>query len=875
MAARALIALLSAVVVPGLVFADAPPAVTVTRATGALRVDGHLDESAWQSVRMVDCFVQRDPVEGGQPSERTEVRLLYDSEALYVGAMLFDSAPDSIVARAARRDVPTRSDGFTIFLDPLSDGRNGYMFRVTAAGTQVDALLHNDNQNDRSWDGAWTARTARAPGGWSVEMRIPFTDMRYDESGRWRINMRREIARRAEADFLVFTPRKETGFVSRFLELSGLRRIPARGRWDVSPYLSTKQERALAAASDPFHDGSATSTTGGVDVRRALGSRMTLSAAIHPDFGQVEVDPAVVNLTDLETFFPEKRPFFVEAASSYEFGLTGPAEAPQFGWTHPLLFYSRRIGRAPHGAVSASTYSDVPDGAAILAAVRASGKPRKTISLAAMHAVTERERARLSSGGATSYQDVEPLTYYGALRVRNDAADGNRGAGLLGTLASRRLLVPDMRRQLASSALVVGADAWSFLGESRAWVVSGWGAVSRIAGDSASLISLQRSSAHYLQRPDAAHTGVDSSATAFAGSAARLLVSKERGNVVFNAAVGAIGPRFEPNDIGFLTRADVVNAHVQAGYRWTDPGRVARSALVSATAHHSRDHDWNHTATGYRTTAAAQTLGYWDASAWIEYQPQSVDVRKTRGGPRVIRPASWEGDAASSSDSRKALVVSVRLHGSRDAENTWLLSTTLGFDWRPWPASLLSVRPAVVRSRQDAQYVQSNADRFATGTYGRRYVFATLTQTQLQTAIRAEWTFTPAVSFQLFAQPLFSVNAFTDFKELRRANSYDFLVYGTEGSTIDLASGKVDPDGPGPAASFRLTDPDANLVSLRGTAVLRWEYAPGSELFFVWTQDRSNTESSESLDVGDSFDRLGGTAPRNVFLVKATYRLSL
>lgn len=358
--------------------APSPSAVTVTaiRLDGPIVLDGALSEPVWQQGTPVTRFLQSDPYEGATASERTEVRVAYDEDALYVGARMYDSHPDSIVSRLCRRDVSIQSDRFAVFLDPFHDHRSGYYFMVNAAGVQYDGTLFNDSWDDDSWDAVWQAKARLDDQGWTAEMRIPYSQLRFARANPvvWGIDLRREITRRSERAYLVYPPKSQSGFVSRFPDLVGIEGVTPGGSIELMPYVTGKAEYLNHADNDPFNDGSRYDPGGGADLRMGVGGNLTLNATVNPDFGQVEVDPAVVNLSDVESYFQEKRPFFVENSRIFSFGNEGANDYWGFNWPEPAFFYSRRIGRSPEGSVPDASFSDTPTGTQILGAAKLTGK---------------------------------------------------------------------------------------------------------------------------------------------------------------------------------------------------------------------------------------------------------------------------------------------------------------------------------------------------------------------------------------------------------------------------------------------------------------------------------------------------------------------
>lgn len=852
---------------------DRPATVRAARISTPIAVDGSLTEGAWRGTP-VTGFLQRDPDEGKAATERTEVFITYDDEAIYVGARLFDSSPDSIIARLARRDTYTPADRFMVFLDPYHDGRSGFYFGVNAAGTRYDGTLLNDDWDDDSWDGVWQAAAQRDSAGWSVEMRIPYSQLRFQRADiqTWGVNFSRDIARRNERDYLVYTPRNGSGFVSRFVNLSGLDNIRPPTRFEVTPYVTSRAEFTDHAAGDPFNDGSTFGSNVGADLKIGLGSNLTLDGTINPDFGQVEVDPAVVNLSDFETFFPEKRPFFIEGSNIFDFGSGGANNNWGFNWGNPDFFYSRRVGRPPQGGVPDADYVNSPTGSSIISALKLSGKVGSNWSVGTMHALTAREMADVDLAGVRSKVEVEPRTYYSVSRAQKELNGGAQGIGFIGTAAVRDFDDPRLRDEINSTAFTGGIDGWTFLDSDRKWVVTGWFGASRVAGTADRITDIQRTSLHYFQRPDVDYVSVDSAATSLAGYGGRVALNKQKGNWTFNSAVGVMSPGLDMNDLGFQFRSDIINTHVVGGYSWTKPGRIIRNARLNTALFRSWNYGGDVTWTGVWANSNVNFTNYWWAGGFFAYNPRTVDTRLTRGGPATIGQSGFETGAWVGTDDRKPVVLSLEGHLSqyeKDADRSW--SVYPGIEYKPSSSMSLRVSPSFERSYTSAQYVGTFEDPHASATFGNRYVFANLQQTSLSASIRLNWIFTPTMSLELYAQPLIASGNYTGFKELERSRSYDFRTYGEDGSTFDDATLTADPDGTGPAAPIQIDNPDFNFRSLRGNAVLRWEYMPGSTLFLVWTQSRSDFEDIGSFRFGHSVGRLLDARADNIFAVKLTY----
>ncbi len=849
-------------------------AVETVRASSPISVDGVLDEAAWAAAAPTSRFVQADPREGAPPSEPTDVRVLFDDGALYIGARLYDSAPDSIAALLARRDGASSSDRFLVYVDGYHDRRSGFFFGVNAAGSLYDGTLYNDEWNDNTWDGVWEGKATRDSLGWTAELRIPYSQLRFQKGGgyRWGINFCREIARRNERDFLAFQPKNGSGFVSRFPELGGLLGITPPPRIEVLPYITSQAEFEGHDPADPFNDGSRLGAGAGADFKVGLGGNVTMAGTVNPDFGQVEVDPAVVNLSDVETFFDERRPFFIEGAGIFDFGSGGANDFWGFNWAAPSFLYTRRIGRAPQVELPDNEFADAPTGTHILGAAKLSGKIGNW-SLGTLSALTNRESGRFALGDRRWTAQLEPLTYYGVYRAQKEFAGGARGLGFIGTATNRFFNDDAVRDELSSSSTGFGMDGWTALDRDRMWMVSGWAGLTRVTGTPTRLQLLQEEAPHYLQRPDAGYLGVDSSATAFSGYAARLSLNKQRGDWMFNSAFGVVDPRFDVNDLGIQFRADQFNSHVMVGRRWTRPGRVFRDWRVNLAVFREWNFGGDLTASGYFLTGLYQLRNFATGKWFVAYNPETLNDRQSRGGPLMVNPPGVEWDWQFASDPNRRWVAGLTLHGARyrlGSDERWSVGSSL--QWKPGSRISLSLEPLVERIKTTSQYVDTFDDALATGTFGHRYVFADLDQTNVSASLRLNWIFTPRLSIEVYAQPLLSSGRYTGFKQLARSRSYEFSGYPDPQPTSDPDQVIVDPDGPdGPAESHQIDDPNFSLASLRGNAVLRWEYLPGSTLFLVWTQNRSDTETIGTFRTGRSLNRLFDATADNIFLIKLSF----
>ena len=854
--------------------------VRAIRANGPISIDGVLDEKVWQEEGYGE-FTQSDPEDGAQPTEKTRVWIAYDEEALYVAARLYDSKPELITCRLGRRDDFVDSDWFIFAVDPYYDRRTGFQFAVNPAGSIVDWTLFNDEWNDETWDGVWEWKALIDEEGWTVEIKIPYNQLRFPKKEEyvWGVNFRRVIKRKNEKVGFIWVPKEDSGYVSRFAKLIGIHGIRPGRHIEFLPYAVGQAQYSPEESGNPFETGEKYLGNAGFDLKIGLKSNLTLDATINPDFGQVEVDPAVINLSAFETYYREKRPFFIEGSNIFnQFGQGGATSQTNINWGSPSFFYSRRIGRPPQGDVSRDGYTSFPDRSTILGAFKLTGKLGKNWNVGFISALTAREYAKVDSEGTRFKEEVEPLSYYGVLRAQKEFNEGKQGLGFIATSVVRDLRNESLEDILNKNAFCLAVDGWTFLGKNKTWVLNGWLGGTRVEGSQSAILGLQESSLHYFQRPDAAHVELNEEATSLSGWGARFALNKQKGNFIFTTAIGALSPGFNPNDIGFqFGSSDKINAHLLVGYYWPHPGKIFRNCTVFGGPFRNYDFGGNKTWDGFLTAANGKFLNYWGFDTMFAYNPKTMSNNKTRGGPLALIPAGFQINLGINSDSRKPVVISAfQTLYSRPTEGySWYGEVSLR--WKPRTNISLSLGPGYEVSRSALQWVTGVDDPLMTDTYGTRYIFGRIYQRMLSSEIRLDWTFTPKLSLQLYLQPLIAVGKYDEFKELARPKQYEYNFFGEDQSTISYEDGEytVDPDGPGPAEIFSFDNPDFNFKSLRGTVVLRWEYFPGSMLYFVWTQNRVNDANPGDLNFGRDMGDLLTAPGDNIFLIKVSYRWNI
>jgi len=825
------------------------PSRTIRAATAtAIHVDGRLDEAAWATAPVANDFTQQGPDEGKPATERTEARVLWDGDAIYVAMRMYDAHPDSILAQLTRRDEGSTSDGARVFIDSYNDKRTAFVFGLNPKGVKDDFLRFNDGDgSDSGWDAVWEGAARVDSAGWTAEFRIPLSQLRFSTAsasgGRLGINFRRYVARRDERSFWAPIPATSNAFVSLFGELEGMQGIRQGRRLEVMPYVSSKVDRLPRADRNAFAGATTFTPSIGADLKAGLPGGLTLSATVNPDFGQVEVDPAVVNLSAFETFFDERRPFFVEGADIFRFGQVNTFNDYGFG----QFFYSRRIGRQPQGGVQVDDVTDAhsPDASTILGAAKVSGKVGGW-SIGVMDALTDREVAdyRLNDGIDRRYP-VEPLTNYFVGRVKRDFSRGSTVLGGMLSGVTRDMAGGEFDPYLRAGAWVGGVDgqhAW----HNREWMLSGYLSASRVNGSADAIARTQRSSARYYNRPDNDYAGYDPERTSLAGHTAAASLS-HTGTFDLSATYKEVSPGYEVNDIGFMNRTDYRAFSTFLGERVNKPGAVfrQRSEWIYHNAAWNFGGDNIFNAVGFG--ANGQFKSFWYVGVDGGYELDRWDDRATRGGPVIRRPGGWHASTFVNTDDRKTLSFTAGVNGSRARTGGWDRGANFGVNWRPSTSVRLSVGPNISRSHDPLQWVDTVEDPAATGTYGNRYVFAAVDATNFAMDTRLDWTFTPTLSLQLYAQPYISSNDFGGYRSLRKARSHEFDPYETDAAD------------------------DFTFTSLRGNAVLRWEYRPGSALFVVWQQDRAGAIDDGQFRFGDSVGHVFDRASRNVLMFKATY----
>jgi hypothetical protein len=810
-----------------------------------LHTTGEAGEDIWRGAVPTDGFVQREPEEGGRPSQRTEFRVAYDTATLFVQVRAFETDPARIVGYLTRRDDDSPSDWIRVLIDSYHDRRTAYEFAVNPAGVKQDRYWFNDTEKDDSWDAVWDVKVSRDASGWTAEFRIPFSQLRFNPSDTltFGLAVSRSIGRLNETSTWPLLARSATGYVSSFGELNGLSMRSAPKRLELVPYVVSSVTRQRPE-DNPLLVPNAANAAIGLDAKYALTPGLTLTTTFNPDFGQVEADPAVVNLTAFETFFNERRPFFVEGSGMFKFDSDC--------WDGPCsMFYSRRVGRSPQGTAvlpeGDGVYTEYPPQSTILGAAKLTGRVGR-VSLGVMHAVTQEESATILDSGLRSQRSVEPTTNYTVARARREFANQSSIGGIF-TSTIRRL--PTALTFIPDRAFAGGVDFDARF--RKFYSATGYWAASSVQGDPAAITDIQENSIHYYQRPDATSFAFDPTRTSLDGTSARVGVSKIGGQRTrFNVNAGFKSPGFDLNDAGFLRRADERWLASWFQLRSDVPNRWFRNRNLNFNYFTSTNSDGDRLVNAGNINGNATFANNWQAGGGFMVNALTFDDRQTRGGPLLLSDGFNVVWSFVNTDNRKALSLNMFNGGGSNGVGSTFHDHEFTVTYRPVTALTMS-------SGVRLNYA-NNADQWTNLVTDTKdhYVFAHLDQTTVTLTERLNYTMSPTLSLQLYAEPFVSGGAYAGFKELVDGRNPDYAQRYAP-FAYDLAAND---------------NPDFNVKSFRTTNVLRWEYKPGSTLFVVWQQARENDVVPIGFRFGRDVRNIFAVPPKNVFLVKLAYWLN-
>jgi len=848
--------------------------------TGSITLDGLFNEPAWNTVEWGSDFTQIIPHEGKPSSQATKFKILYDDKFLYLAYNCLDLRPDSIIKRMSRRDE-FPGDWVEINIDSYHDLRTAFSFTISVSGVRGDEFISNNGNNwDASWNPIWFAKTARNDSGWTAEVKIPFSQLRYgnEKEKVWGFQINRLIFRNAERTSWQYIPQSSGVWVSAFGELHGLKNIPMHRQVEIAPYVTVQADKYRKEPGNPYAKGFDKKINGGIDGKVAVTNDLILDFTINPDFGQVEADPSQVRIDGFQNFFEERRPFFIESRNIFDYQLTGSEAGGAYD--NDLLFYSRRIGSSPHGSPSLSNgeYLKYPQNTSILGATKFSGKTKKGWSIGILESVTQREHATIDHNGQRRDELVEPLTNYFVGRLQKDINGGNTIIGGIITGVNREKGLSDILHRNAYSGGIDFVQYW----KNRTWYIRGNVVFSHVEGTKEAILGTQTAFEHLFQRANASEVSVDSNRTSLGGMGGTVRFGKIGGKAkgksgrIFKFETGATfrSPGLELNDIGFMLTSNEINHFTWAGMQWQKPFSIFRNARVNYNHWSKWDYGGKFLFQAFNTNTHATFKNNWQAGqgvSWIVYQ---VSNNATRGGSALRFNPSMEQWAYINSDSRKKVISSLNF------TNAWGFANTAQSNDISFSVSVQAMDALKFSVGAAYSYFWKRQDQFVSNiNYNNsiRTIVGEVKQKTWRFTGRVSYNISPDLTLQYYGQPYITRPLYDNFGYVSDAlaKKYDdrFHVFAKNQVSLVDDEYRVDENTDG-NTDYTFSKPDFNFVQFRSNLVVRWEYKAGSELYLVWSQANTSDAFNE-LDTpvfkslfNNAFDDGG----RNIFLVKWTYR---
>lgn len=839
------------------------------------RIDGKLDEAQWHSEFYMSGFVQKDPMEGKPASNDVNIRFLYDDKALYIGARMYKDSPEDITATVTRRDNTGNSERIILSIDSYNDDRTAYTYGLTASGVKFDYYHASDREGDRdySFNPVWEGKTNIDSNGWTAEIRIPFSQLRFNDLDNqiWGINVNWWVPKLQEDSYWILVPKSETGWSSRMGDLKGISGIKPSNRIEFLPYIASRGKyNPNFDHANPYDEEFDFDGRAGLDFKMGLGPNLTLDATINPDFGQVEADPAVVNLTAYETFFAEKRPFFTEGRKLIQ-------------GAGPNYFYSRRIGGRPAGSPETGIldyYSSIPNNTGILGAAKISGRTKSGMSIGGLGALTSNEYADLTFYGfdendperdSSERVMVEPLTAYGVARVQQEFGKNTSTAGLMLTGVHRYMDEGSyLNDQLVKDAITGGGD-WNVRYNKGEYVFGGHFGFSSISGSKEAILIAQQRPARYFQRPDADYIDLDSNATSMTGLVGSIRFNKNTGeHWLWGASFSFETPFLELNDLGQMHSADDIDYYARLTYRDIEPGDIFHAYSFNLSIFHKMNFGMENLQNGFSLNTNYTFLDRSSAHINIWHDFEGYDDGLTRGGPLMGIYSLSGVNAGYSSDWTKNTAWNANAGYSHSPSGAYSFNINARLNVRTGGRLEFSIKPKFSRTVSRRQYI-TTLEGGNESTYNQRYIFSSIERNTISTVFRLNYAFTNDLTLEYYAEPFVTSGIYYDFGELEKARGRTLKLYDENGTTIDEID-KYNYEVKEGDDTFTINyGGNFNALSFRSNLVLRWEWSPGSSFFLVWQQNRWNwKDSREAAKFSSLFDTLTADGI-NTFALKFSY----
>lgn len=842
--------------------------IYVTMETGTIDppiIDGFINDEVWDLVAWTADYTENEPDNGKEPANQTKFKILYDDTFIYVAFRCFDPEPEKIEKRLSRRDG-FEGDWVEINFDSYFDKRTGFSFTVTAAGVKGDEFISNNGNNwDTSWNPIWEAKTHIDEEGWTAEMKIPLSQLRFGNADEqiWGLQSTRRDFRNAERSTWQHVKANPPGWVSEFGELHGLKGLKPQRQLEIQPYILTQLDTYEKEKGNPFRTGTDFKFTGGLDAKIGITNDLTLDLTINPDFGQVDADPGAIALDGFEIFFQELRPFFVENKNIFDYNL---------GSNQDNLFFSRRIGRSPQGSAfgPAVAYVDQPNNTTILGAAKFSGKTKNGWSLGILETITDDEYAKvLLEDGSKDKVLVEPLTNYFVGRAQKDFNENNSFVGGIFTATNR-----DLKENLTflhSNAYTGGLDFrhnWN----NRTFFIDGNMVLSHVNGSEEAITATQTSIVHMFQREDASHVDVDPTRTSLTGSGGQLRFGKSGGgNWRYNAGGYWRSPELEINDVGFLRQADDIKQFSTVTRVFNDPTSWYRRANITLIQSTNFDFEGNHNRTNYEIIGFVNYTNNWWTEAGFVHKPRIFINTILRGGPRWRYNEENVGFLFAGTDDRKKFnTVLGYVHSQATQNNFSYQRYELRVNYQPFNALGLRLNAQLEQNPNKTQYV-SQQDYNGV----RRYITGEIDQKTWSATLRVNYTINPNLTIQYYGQPFISRGRYSNFNYVNNSIAENLnervTWYDSDQILLEDQVYHIDENNDG-TTDYSFGKPDFAFAQFRSNLVLRWEYIPGSEIFFVWSQGITGFDDTAAGFNTIVDNQFLNRKPENTFLIKVTYR---
>lgn len=833
-----------------------------------INIDGIIDESTWNEVEWTSDYVEFEPDNGKSPTEQTKFKIVYDEKNLYFAVRCYDAEPQNIAKRLSRRDG-FEGDWVEFNIDSYNDDRTAFSFTITASGVKGDEFISDNGNNwDPSWNPIWYVKTKIDEDGWTAEFRIPLSQLRFGnlEEQTWGLQSTRRYFRKEERSLWQPVLPNTPGWVSDFGELRGLIGLKPQKQIEIQPYSLLQQDTYPEETGNPFRDGADTKFTVGLDAKIGITNDLTVDLTINPDFGQVDADPGAISLDGFELFFEERRPFFIENKNIFDY---------RFGGGQDNLFFSRRIGRSPQGSVDDATanYTDQPDNTTILGAAKFSGKTKNGWSIGVLESVTAKEYADvIHENGEENETLVEPLTNYLVSRIQKDFNDRNSYIGGIFTSTNRNL--EDNLSFLREGAYTGGLDFrhnWN----DRKLHILGDIVFSNVNGSKEAITATQESIVHLFQRVDAGHVNVDSNKTSLTGTGGKLQFGKSGGgNWRYLAGGTWRSPELELNDIGYLRQADEIRQYAEVTRFFTKPTSWYRRMVFEIEQFTTYDFEGNYNRIQWEFGGNINYKNNWWSEFGGAHKPRIYINTYLRGGPRWRFSQENFWYLFSGTDQNKKFSATLGYVNSRAKQNNFSLDRyEIRFRYQPINALSISLSTEYESNPNKTQYV---TQQDYNGTM--RYITSEIDQEILFTTLRVNYTINPNLTVQYYGQPFIARGKYSNFNYVNNPIAKDLneRVTWYQNNQISFEEGlyNIDENRDG-ITDYSFEDPDFAFVQFRSNLVVRWEYIPGSEIFFVWSQGITGFGDAHN-DYNSIIDnQLLSQKPENTFLIKATYRFVL